>query len=170
MDQRAARVDTSLAGDSIHFGDDNLQPPPPELLKASFQRQIGPALTGKRLFLAEFSVSVFDPAVYVDPNNLYNAASSVPGGYAAAPLAGLLIHGIERMRSEKIVRVRIEGKVAGHDEFRTVVSDRYRGRVTEENIQASILRALDQAVAEVRRTLAAAAPALPIPANQEVPK
>ena len=153
-DQRLSRTVNGISGENVYFGDDNLSPSAPALLKAWLQNKSAIELTGKQITLLEFTVNIYDPSVSVDSSRLNTAAASVPGGYAAAPFAGLLIGGIERIRSEKIVYIKIQGKV-GADEFFAVGSERFQGRVTEENVQATLIRTLDKAVAEVRQVAGA---------------
>lgn len=151
-DQRHTRIDRSAHGASTYLGDDSLQPSGPELLRAWLHRQLDAKLKGKEVALLEFTVQIYEPAVVIDDNALQSAAASTPNGYAALPFAGLMILGIERIRSEKSVRVVIQGTVASA-EFAVTASEMFRGRVTESNLRETLEKALDQAVAEVDRLL-----------------
>lgn len=153
-EQRLSRTDGGSFGANVFFGDDSLTPPVPELLKASLENRLHVELAGRTVSLTDFVVNVFDPAVSVDIDRVHSAAGSVPGGYAAAPLAGLFILGIEKVKSEKIVHIEIKGKM-DLTEFSTTVSDRYRGRVTEDNIRTSLTKSLEQVVSEVKHIAAA---------------
>jgi Asp-tRNA(Asn)/Glu-tRNA(Gln) amidotransferase B subunit len=153
-DQRLSRTLNSIAGQNSYFGDDNLSPSPPELLKAWLHNKLAAQLKDKQVTLLEFVVNVYDPAVSVDMDRVNANARVTPNGAALAPLTGLFIHGIESVTSEKVVQVKIQGKVQT-DEFSAVESENFRGRVTESNIQTIIIRALDKAVADVKLLMSA---------------
>lgn len=149
--EKHSRKDRSLLGTTLFFGDDNLTPAGPELLKAALESRLHASLRGKTVSLNEFTVYVYDSAAPFGSERLHGAAS-LPSGYAAAPFAGL-ISGIDKVRSDKIVRVRIKGDV-DLIRFSTNTADTYRGRVTEQNIQATLSKALDAAVSEVEHAAA----------------
>jgi hypothetical protein len=146
-DQRLSRTLNSIAGQNSYFGDDNL-------LKAWLHNKLAAQLKDKQVTLLEFVVNVYDPAVSVDMDRVNANARVTPNGAALAPLTGLFIHGIESVTSEKVVQVKIQGKVQT-DEFSAVESENFRGRVTESNIQTIIIRALDKAVADVKLLMSA---------------
>jgi len=141
--QRISRAPTQSDSES-YYGDDVVSPPAPDVLRAVLERRQAVAFRGKTITLTDLVISVKDPAVSVDGERLRTAASSVPGGAAAAPLAGLLILGIERIRSQKWVYVRIRGLV-GDAEFSAYRNDSYSGRVTEENIQTTLMAVIEAA-------------------------
>jgi hypothetical protein len=146
--EKHSRQDRNLLGTTLFFGDDNLTPAGPELLKAALESRLHANLHGKTVSLDEFTVYVYDSAAPFGSDRLHGA-SSLPSGYAAAPLAGL-ISGIDKVRSDKIVRVRIKGSI-DLTRFSTNTADTYRGRVTEQNIRTTLSKALDAAASEVER-------------------
>lgn len=149
-EQKFSRTDHSSSGTVVIFGDDNIAPPAVEIMRAKLQERLSTPLEGKTVLLTEFQISVFDPAASVDMNSLHTAAASTPGGYAAAPLAGVFILGIEKIKSEKIVLIRIKGAL-DNTAFFSYVSDNYRGRVTEENIRTSLERVLEDVTTELQK-------------------
>lgn len=153
LDGRAAEQRVSRPpdkpDDEAYFGDDAITPSAAEVFKAILERRAGSALRGITVTLTDLVVSVRHPAVSVDPRLLNTASASVPGGAAAAPLAGLLILGIENMRAEKLVYVRVRGLV-GDKEFSAYQTDRYRGRVTEANIITVMTAVMEMAAYDVQ--------------------
>jgi len=149
-EQKLSRTDNSSSGAVVIFGDNNIVPPVTEMMRAKLQERLSTQLEGKTVSLSEFQISVIDPAVSVDMNGLHTAAASTPGGYAAAPLAGVFILGIEKIKSEKIVLIRIKGAL-DNMAFFSYVSDNYRGRVTEENIRTSLERVLEDVTTEIQK-------------------
>jgi hypothetical protein len=127
-------------------------PSGPELLKASLESRLHAMLAGKTVSLSEFNVYVHEGGATLDPDRLNAVAASTPGGYAGAPFAGLLLRGVEKTRSDKTVRIQIKGKV-GVTEFSSSTADTYRGPVTEEDMQATLTKALDEATAQVQRVV-----------------
>lgn len=148
LDQRPAEQRVSRSPDKsegeAHFGDDAITPSAADMFKATLERRAGNALRGTTVTLTDLVVTVKDPAVSVDEGRLNTAAASVPGGGAAAPLAGLLILGIEKARSQKWVYVRVRGLV-GQKEFSAYQNDRYGGRVTEANIMSTLTAVMEMA-------------------------
>ena len=142
-EQKISRTDTSSSGVTESYGDDKLFPPATEMLRAKLQEKLGTQLGGKTVSISTFNVRVFDPVVSVDTKGLNSAVASVRGGYAAAPLAGVLVYGIEKIKNEKSVDINIEGTV-DIVPFSSVVSDRYRGRVSEDNLRTSLLHAFEK--------------------------
>lgn len=149
-EQRLSRTDNSSSGAVVIFGDDNIAPPAAEIMRAKLQERLSSQLEGKTVSLTEFQISIFEPAASVDMNGLHTAAASTPGGYAAAPLAGVFILSIEKIKSEKIVLIRIKGAL-DNTAFFSYVSDNYRGRVTEENIRTSLERVLEDVITELQK-------------------
>ena len=157
-DNRASHIDEGIAGTSVFYGDDNLSPPAPELMKTWLYKSMSSELAGKAVTLRLFTVSVFDPGATVDPKQ-YDAATrtaraSVPnaGGLqaaAGAALAAPIVYGIESARMEKSLYVRIEGDL-DQKPFAVIHSERVRGRVTERNVRNTIIRGLDKLVATLK--------------------
>lgn len=149
-EQKLSRTDNSYSGAIIIYGDDKLSPSVTEMLCATLQERLSTQLEGKTISLSKFYVRVFEPMASVDSNNLHAASASVPNGYAVEPLAGLLILGIEKIKSEKIVSIDIEGTL-DKAPFTASVSDSYRGRVTEENMRKSLEHSLEQFSTELQQ-------------------
>jgi hypothetical protein len=148
---RHSKQAASRNGKMVYFGDDNLSPPGPELLKAALESRLHAALKGKTVSLKEFTVFVYDVTMPPEGDR-QKAAASTPGGYAAAPFAGLFLGGFERARSDKVVRVLIRGNV-DRAEFSTTSSDTYRGRISERDVQATLSKALEKATVVVQQTV-----------------
>jgi hypothetical protein len=139
-------------GKNQYFGDDNFKPSGPEMLKATLLKQFGNQLSGKAISLTDFVVSVYEPSVTVNSSAINNAAASVPNGYAAAPLAAVLIWAIEGAKSEKNVLVQVSGKI-DNEPFNGSVYENYKGRVTESNIKDSVDKALEEAVSQIKSNM-----------------
>lgn len=158
-DNRTSRVDAGVAGTSIFYGDDNLSPAAPDLMKTWLYKAMDSELAGKTLSLREFTVSVFDPGVSsVDPNQLdaakRTARTSVPQASAVQSAAGAvlgesLVYGIESAKSQKSLYVRIVGEL-DQQPFYIFHSEHVRGRVTERNVRNTIIRGLDKLVATLK--------------------
>jgi hypothetical protein len=157
-DNRTSRVDAGIAGSSIFYGDDNISPAPPELMKTWLYKAMSSDLAGRTVTLRLFTVSVFDPGASVDPKQLdaarNSAWASIPkaGGLQAAAgtaLAEPIIYGIESAKSQKSLYVRIEGDL-DQKPFSVIHSERVRGRVTERNVRNTIIRGLDKLVATLK--------------------
>jgi hypothetical protein len=157
-DNRMSRVDAGIAGTSVFYGDDNLSPAAPELMKTWLYKAMSSQLAGKAVTLRLFTVSVFDPGATVDRNQLEAAKSatraSVPNGWGmqgalGAALAEPMIYGIESAKTQKSLYVRIEGEL-DQQQFSVIHSERVRGRVTERNVRNTIVRALDKLVLELK--------------------
>jgi len=140
-------------GKNYYFGDDNLNPSGPALVKATFQKELNSALTGKTLTLTDFDVHVYEPIASIDSDTFDTAVASTPGGYAVAPLAELLILAIEGMKSEKNVTVQIAGKLNEHS-FSTNTSENFKGRVTEKNIKDTVKKALEDVISQIESIVA----------------
>jgi hypothetical protein len=158
QDERPAEQRTSSKtkepyGEVSRLGDDAMTPAGPELLKAWLGDKIGARLSGKQIVLSEFSVQVVDPAVQINEQSFNNAMASTPG---ANPVSGLfarwLIGGIESLKSDKTVGVRIAGKFDGSD-FVARGGGSFKGRVSEANINSVITQALEGTVKEIERLL-----------------
>jgi hypothetical protein len=148
-ESRQSQHGKSANANLVYFGDDNLSPSGPELLKAALESHLQAELKGKTVTLKEFTVMVYDSAMPPDRDRQKTAADT-PGGYAAAPFAGLFMGGFERARSDKVVRVLVRGNV-DRAEFSTTSSDTYRGRVSERDVQTTLSKALEKAVATVQK-------------------
>ncbi len=146
---RQSRIDKDASGTTTFYADDNISPSVPELVTAALQAELRDKLAGRTVILNEFVMYVYEHRASVDMNQLHTAAASTPGGYAAAPFAGLLISSIDEVIGEKTVYVRISGKVEGQ-EFSTFIGDLYRGRVTESNIQITLQKTLTQLASDVQ--------------------
>ena len=157
-DNRASHIDGGVAGTSVFYGDDNLSPPAPELMKAWLYKAMDSELAGKAVTLRQFTVSVFDPGATVDRKQLdvaqNTARTSVPKGGGmqgalGAALAEPIAYGIESARMQKSIWVRIEGDL-DQQPFYVIHSEHVRGRVTERNVRNTIIRGLDKLVASLK--------------------
>jgi len=150
LDQRASSKATEPYGEVSRLGDDAISPSGPELLKAWLGDKLGERLSGKKIVLTEFFVQVVDPKVAIDERRLGNAAASAP------PVSGLfarwLIGGIDSVKSDKTVGVRIGGTVDGVD-FSARGGGSFKGRVSAGNINSVITQALDSAVTDIGRLI-----------------
>jgi hypothetical protein len=151
-EQKNSRTDKSRYGRVNYFGDDRVTPTGPELLKASLESRLHTMLAGKTVSLSEFSVYVHGGGAALKLDRLDAYAATTPGGYAGAPFAGLLLRGVEKVRNDKTVRIQIRGKV-GVAEFSSDTADTYRGGLTEEDMQATLSKALDEATLQVQRAV-----------------
>jgi hypothetical protein len=152
--ERASRTQRSNHGKVLYFGDDRVSPPGPDLLKASLESRLHAMLAGKTVSVSEFHVYVHEAGASLDPDRLNAVAAATPGGYAGAPFAGLLDRGFEKVKSDKTVRIQIKGKV-DQTEFSTNTADTYRRAVTEEDLHATLSKALDEATSQVQRLVEA---------------
>jgi hypothetical protein len=141
-ENRSTRVDEDATGVNKYFGDDTLSPDAPTLFKAWLHNNMAAELKGRQVTLNEFVVNIYDPAVTLSEPGLAAAGGGV--------FAALFIRGIESARSDKIVYVRIKGKV-DHEAFSVVGTNKYQGRVSDENVQTTLIETLDKVVADVRR-------------------
>ena len=157
-DNRASHIEEGVAGTSVFYGDDNLSPPAPELMKTWLYKAMSSELGGKTVTLRLFTVSVFDPGASVDPKQLDAAKNTArasvanAGGLqaaAGAALAAPIIYGIENARTQKSLYVRIEGEL-DQKPFSVIHAERVRGRVTERNVRNTIIRGLDKLVLELK--------------------
>lgn len=147
--QKSSRNEEGSDGKNLYFGDDNFTPTGPELVKAALHKKLGAELSGKSVTLTDFVVNVYEPAIAIDREGMRNVAASVPNGYAAEPLAELLVFAIESMRSEKNVNVQITGRI---DDlvFSGNLSDTFKGRVSESNIKATVEKALEEVADQIQ--------------------
>jgi hypothetical protein len=157
-DNRTSRIDAGIAGTSVFYGDDNLSPAAPDLMKTWLYKAMDPELAGRAVTLRLFTVSVFDPGASVDPKQLdaakNTARMSVPNAGALQTAAGAaiaepIIYGIESAKIQKSIWVRIEGDL-DQKPFSVIHSERVRGRVTERNVRNTIIRGLDKVVATLK--------------------
>jgi hypothetical protein len=115
-ENRASNVAEGVAGASTFYGDDKLSPSAPELTKAWLQKAYGSELSGKTVTLRLFTVSVYDPGAVIDEQRFAAATQSYPASHPAAGALGALlarpiIYGIESMKTQKSIHVRIEGQI-----------------------------------------------------------
>src|SRR3984893_5629052 len=154
-EQRTSSKTKESYGEVSRLGDDAMTPPGPDLLKAWLGDKIGTRLSGKQIVLSEFSVQVVDPAVQVNEQRFGNAMKSTPGANAVSGvLARWLIGGIESVKSDKTIGVRIAGKFDGSD-FAARGAGSFKGRGSQANINSVITQALEGAVTEIERLLMA---------------
>ena len=157
-ENRASNVVESVAGTSTFYGDDRLSPSAAELTKARLHNAFGPELSGKTVTLDVFTVSVFDPAAVIDENQFAAATRNAPASNPAAGALGALlarpiVYGIESMKSQKSIQVRMAGKV-GEQHFSVTYAEQVRGRVTERNVVNTITRSLDRLVGDLKHPAA----------------
>jgi hypothetical protein len=150
---RISRNEISKAGATLYYADDNLSPPPAEMLRRTFINRASKILKGRTITLTEFDVHVTAPDVSPDASSVDATSHSAPNASRAETiLAAPMIFGIESIRSYKAVTVEIRGRI---DDVELYVyhSDEFRGRISEEDIRSVILTALDRAVTHVQRTV-----------------
>lgn len=135
-----------------HLADDMIAPPPAELFKAWLETLVGSKLAAKRVVLLEFDVTVYEPSFGVPSTASNPATAGVKGGAAVAPLADLMLFGIFKLTAERAVFVKIAGSVEG-SMFSVFLSEGFTGRLAEEDVKGTIIKALDKSVAEVSRIL-----------------
>jgi hypothetical protein len=154
-EQKNSRTDSSGYGRVLYFGDDRVSPTGPELLKASLEMRLHEMLAGKTVSLSAFNVYVHDAGASLDRKHLNAFAAATPGGYAGAPFAGLLLGGVEKAKTDKkTVRIQIRGTV-DRVEFASDTADTYSSRITEEDMQATLSKALDEVTLQVQHLLQA---------------
>lgn len=154
VEERLTTKGRSPAGHTTLLADDSITPPGPVLLKAKLSETLGGKISGRKVVLSEFSVQIFEPVAVVNEQAFQSAANSVPGAGIAGVLFGrLLVGGIEAVKSEKTVRVRIAGAVDAA-KFEATEYGTFRGRVTEDDINSVILKALDGTASRIRDELA----------------
>jgi hypothetical protein len=154
-EERQSRVERSRYGKVLYFGDDRVTPNGPDLLKASLENRLRTALAGKTVSLSEFNVYVHDARAPFDGKQLNAFAASTPGGYAGAPFAGLLMTGVEKGGiDKKTVRVHIKGTI-DQTKFASDTADTYSSRLTHDDMQATLSKALDEATLQVQRLIQA---------------
>lgn len=153
-EEKVTRRDETTSGTRTVFGDSDLTPPPPAIIRGYFASHLAELLKDRSLTLNEFRVIAFDPAVSLDRDRFANTAQSVPNASPGGILLAVpLIYGIESMRSEKTITVVIRGTVDGK-EFSSFSSEGFRGRATEQNVQSMIVAALERAVEDIKKVLA----------------
>lgn len=153
LDQRVSSKATESYGEISRLGDDAITPSGPQLLKVWLGEKLGERLSGKMIVLSEFSVQIVDPKVTLDEHRFSNAMASTPGANAVSGLlARWLIGGIESVKSDKTVGVRITGTVDSA-EFSARGGGSFKGRVSEANINSVITQALDSVVIEIGRLI-----------------
>jgi len=147
---RVSRLEPDSA--YLHLGDDMIAPPPAQLFMAWLDAQVGSKLTAKRVLLLEFDVTVYEPSFDVPSTASNPATAGVKGSAAAAPLADLLLFGVLKLTAERAVFVKIAGSVED-SAFSVFLSEGFTGRLAEEDVKGTVIRALDKSAAEIRRIL-----------------
>jgi hypothetical protein len=142
---RISRVEKNNGSVNNYFGDDNLSPDAPALVKAWLHNNLAAELQGRQVTLVEFVVNVYEPPVTLNEAGLAAAGGGI--------FTALLLKGIEGSRIEKIVHISVQGKVDA-EPFFVIGSERFRGRVSDENVQTTLVATLDKVVADVRRAAA----------------
>lgn len=144
-------------GQIVSLGDDAVQPAGPMLMQSWLSNRFQTRIQGHQLTLEEFAVEVTDPAVSVDAEGINRSANVTPGaGPLAGALAYWLIVAIEHTRSDKYVGVRISGKL-GDQAFTARGDDTFKGHVTESDINAVIMQALESMAEQIDNLLLAEA-------------
>lgn len=141
-DQRLSIETTHSYAQVTTLGDDAIAPTPMRLTQTWIGRNLPQWLRNKTIALKEFTVQVVIPQATIDERRFKTAEGVTPGGNDAAPLARLLIGGIENIRSRKTVTAKIVITVDERD-YSGIDDRTYQGRVTEENIGVVIHGALD---------------------------
>lgn len=149
-EQKSQRNIESASGSTVIYGDESIVPSFPLLLAASIQEKMGDRLAGKTVSLASLVIKVSDQDVRLDAKAVNTAIASTPGGYAAAPLAVPLIWGIEKMRGHRVISVEVAGKVDDVP-FSSWVSAHHQGSISEQDLRATLTRALETTAFEVLR-------------------
>jgi hypothetical protein len=142
-EERRSRIEESKFWTTSYYADETLSPAAPELFKHFLAAKLNDALSGRSVKLIEFSVMASDPRVFIN-NNIDLAAGFTPkpnplGVMLAAPF----ILGIESIKSQKRVAVKIRAAV-NEQEFSSQCSGAFRGRATEENIRSIVLDCLQK--------------------------
>jgi hypothetical protein len=154
IEERLTARTSSVAGRTTLMGDDSISPSGPMLLRSKLGEALSEEISGAKVLLSEFSVQIFEPAAQINEQAFQSAANSVPGaGIAGVLLGRLFVGGIEAVKSEKTVRVRISGAVDAV-RFGASTYGTFKGRVTEDNINSVILKALDETVGNIKEELA----------------
>lgn len=150
-EQRLSRKTASSSGNSFFYADNNLSPPPAELLRRVLINRASDLLKGHTVTLTEFDVHVTLPPVAIDENALRTSSASVPNASpAGVALAAPVILGIDSIKSYKIVTVEIRGRI-DNTELYAYHSDEFQGHVSEDDIRGVIMAALDYAITQVHR-------------------
>jgi hypothetical protein len=146
---RVTRKSSGLEGDVTSLGDDGINPAGPKLLQSWLSQHFSSRIAGRQLILQEFSVEITDPTVSVDNQEFGTAVAATPGADPlSAMLAYWLIVGVERIKSEKYVGVRISGKL-GDNSFTSRGDGNFKGRVSETDINSVITQALELAATQI---------------------
>jgi hypothetical protein len=146
---RVTRKSSGPEGEVTSLGDDGINPAGPKLLQSWLSHHFSSRIAGRQLILQEFSVEITDPTVSVDNQGFSTAVASTPGADPlSAMLAYWLIVGVERIKSEKYVGVRISGKL-GDNSFTSRGDGNFKGRVSETDINSVITQALELATTQI---------------------
>lgn len=141
--QRRTQQSKISSGTMTNIGDDGVSPAPPEIVRTWLHEKFATRITGSTVVLREFSIQVVDPDAIIDEGQFSNAASSTPGANPLSiVLARLMVGGIESVRGEKKVDVRIEGLIDDRV-FYVRSGGVFRGRVNEGDINTVIMQALE---------------------------
>jgi hypothetical protein len=134
----------------VHYGDDELTPPPPIFFQRVLAHELGSKLNGRNLVLTRFDVGFMAQDAELDPEKFAQAASANPnanpiGTIAAAPI----IAGIEKWRGSKnMLSVLIAGTVDGK-KFLAYTFDNTRGRIDEDDIRGEVGSTMKKAVKKI---------------------
>lgn len=154
-EQRLTRKSRVSYGEMTLLGDDGISPEPPALFRTWLEKALSKELAGRVVALREFSVQIIAPDAVVDEQGFSTAAGATPGANAVATmLARALVGGVGSAGSEKMVSVRIGGRVADR-EFSARWGGSFKGRITEEDVNSVIVQALDAMVKEVATVITA---------------
>ncbi|HEX4331918.1 MAG TPA: hypothetical protein VH040_07260 [Usitatibacter sp.] len=130
-------------GQEIALGDNAIAPRPPDLVRSWLAREAATSLAGKAVELRRFRIEVSVPDGAVDEARFASSANSVPGANpVSVGLAKLFMGGIESSRTTKTVMVYLSVSVDGK-EVENNTARAFSGRVSEANIQETILAALE---------------------------
>ncbi|HUJ44312.1 MAG TPA: hypothetical protein VLW52_11970 [Opitutaceae bacterium] len=150
---RVTRKERKSYGQITYYGDDKISPPPPQLLASWLGERFSAPLKGKRVSLREFSIEVEELDATINEQQFQNVVQSTPGaGPVTASIAHWLVGSFEKAKLPKTVYVNISGKIDGRD-FSAGAKGAFKSRVTAEDLNSIITRALDAAVVDVQRVL-----------------
>jgi hypothetical protein len=144
-DVKAGSVFEYAGTRQLYLADSRVSPAPLELVKAWLEKMASSRLEGLEVVLTKFELRIIDGNPNVDQDRLATASASVPGGFLAAPLAGLLISTIERStRTSARITLTVNG-----EEIRAAGYQNYRGELTAADVAATLQLALDDLATKV---------------------
>jgi len=149
VNEKTSRLEANSSGKNYYFGDENINPKPPNILENKFKEELNNELSGKKVTVTDFTIHVYEPEVYIDQSAMDAASSSSPEAALVAPLAEIFISAIEGMKSEKNLLVQVSGNVDGAS-FSATLEESFKGRVTESNVKQTINKVLEDVVSQVR--------------------